>query len=134
MGVSTQNYPLNARVVRSAAIGFAATGTTIPVIDVPAGTLVLKCLLVITTLFAGGTPSLELGGGSDTEGSIDSVDITEGPAATYGASETNTGAYSDDGKYYSAADTIDAVLSASLTAGKAYLFALMVDVADVISD
>jgi hypothetical protein len=134
MGVSTKNYPLNSRIVRSAAIGFAATGTTIPVIDVPAGTLVLKCWLVITTLFAGGSPLLDVGDGADTDGWIDQVDITATGTGTYGASETNTAAYSDDGKYYSAADTIDVVLSASLTAGKAYLFAEMVDVVDVISD
>lgn len=119
-------------VVVSDPITFASTGTTVQAIDVPAKTLVTEVTLIITTAFAGGTPSLDVGDGADVDGWVDTTDITEGTAASYRGDPTNTGAYSDDGKYYTAADTIDVVLSASLTAGVAYVVARMVRLDEVL--
>lgn len=136
MGSSTEQYGLTGRWVRSRQITSADTGTTVAILDVPAGTFIppYGVAIVVTTLFAGGTPSLDIGDGSDDDGWIDTADITEGTAGTYAGTEANTGAYAATGKYYSTQDTLDAVVSASLSAGEAYVFCYMLDVGDVISD
>jgi len=133
MGSSTEQYGLKGRWVRSREITEADTGTTVAILDVPAGTLIPPhgALIVVTTLFAGGTPSIDIGDGTTTDGWIDTTAITEATAGTYADVDA---AYAVTGKYYSAADTIDAVVSASLTAGNAYVFVYMIDVSDVIDD
>lgn len=133
MGSSTEQYGLIGRWVRSRQITASDTGTTVAILDVPAYTLIPPqgAVIVVTTLFAGGTPSLDIGDGDDTDGWIDTTAITEATAATYADVDA---AYAEAGKYYSAADTIDAVVSASLTAGEAYVFVYMIDVSDVIDD
>lgn len=122
------------RWVVSDPITSADTNTTKPVINIPAKTLVTKVYIYVKTAFAGGTPSLDVGDTSDPDGWVDTTDITETSAGLYGASESNTGTttYNVRGKYYSAAATIDAVVSASLTAGVAYVFAHMIDMADIL--
>ena len=133
MGDSTLQYGLTGRWVRSRAITNADTGTTVAILDVPAGTFIPPhgIAIVVATLFAGGTPSLDIGDGDDTDGWIDTTAITEATAGTYADVDA---AYAEAGKYYADADTIDAVVSASLTAGKAYVYAFMLDVADVHGD
>ena len=133
MGSSTAQYGLQGKWVRSREITSADTGSTVAILDVPAGTLIPPhgICIVVTTAFEGGTPSLDIGDGDDTDGWIDTTAITEATAATYADVDA---AYAAAGKYYSAADTIDAVVSASLTAGAAYVFANMIPVADVIGD
>lgn len=136
MGSSTAQYPLTGRWVRSRQVTHSDTGTTVAVLDVPAHTLIpaYGVVMVITTLCAGGTESLDVGDGSDGDGWIDSTDITEVGTGTFTGTEANTGAYAVAGKYYSAADTIDVAVSASMTAGEAYVFAYMIDVSDIIDD
>ena len=136
MGSSTAQYPLTGRWVRSRQITASDTGTTVAILDVPAHTLIpaYGVVAVITTWWAGGTESLDVGDGTDPDGWIDSTDVTETGTGTFAGTEANTGAYAVAGKYYSAADTIDAVVNASLTAGEAYVFAYMIDVSDVIDD
>lgn len=133
MGSSTLNYGLKGRWVRSRAITYGDTGTTVAILDVPAGTLIppQSAMIQITTAFAGGTPSLDIGDGDDTDGWIDSTAITEGTLGPYADVDADLAV---TGKYYASADTIDAVVSASLTAGKAYVFVYMIDVTDVIDD
>ena len=133
MGSSTAQYGLRGRWVRSREITNSDTNTTVAILDVPAGTLIPPhgAVIVVTTAFEGGTPSLDIGDGDDTDGWIDTTAITEATAGTYADVDA---AYAATGKYYSAADTIDAVVSASLTAGAAYVFVLMIDVSDVIDD
>ena len=133
MGDSGLQYGIRGHWVRSRQITYADTGTTVAIIDVPAGTYIppYGVGIVVETLFDGGTPSLDIGDGDTADGWIDSTDITEVTAATYAGTEANTGAYAQAGKYYSAADTIDAVVSASLTAGEAYVFAHLIPVSDV---
>lgn len=114
----------------SDAITSADTGTTKAVLDIPAKTMVMEVLLIITTVFAGGTPSLDIGDGDNPDGWIDSTDITETTLGSYKGTETNTSAYLDTGRYYLTADTIDAVVSASLTGGNAYVIAHVLKLAD----
>jgi len=102
-------------------------------IDIPADTLVKKVWIVITTLFSGGTPSIDVGDSGDGDGWIDTLDITEGTAGTYAGSETNS-ALKLSGKYYSARDFITVTGAIGMTAGVAYVFAEMHDVSDVIDD
>ena len=113
-------------------ITFAGAGATVQAIDVPAKTLVTDVLLVITTAFVGGTPSVDVGDGTDPDGWVDSVDITEGTTGSYKGTETNTAAYLNKGRYYTAADTIDAVLSAGLTSGVGYIVARMIRLDEIL--
>ena len=133
MGSSTAQYGLTGRWVRSRKITYADTGTTVAILDVPANTFIppFGVLIYVNPLWAGGTPSLDIGDSDDTDGWIDTTEITEATAGTYGG---HTNAYALNGKVYTAADTIDAVVAASSTAGAAYVFAFMVDVSDVIDD
>lgn len=136
MGSSTAQYGLTGRWVRSRQITYADTGTTVPIIDVPAGTLIPPkgVVCVVTTLFSGGSPLIDIGDGDNTDGWIDQTDITAGTVGTYSGDETSTAAYIDNGRYYSSADTIDAIVSAGLAAGEAYVFAYMINVSDVVDD
>ena len=92
----------------------------------------------MTTAFAGGTPSIDVGDGDDADGWIDTDDITEGTPGSYRGLQTeganiHTEAYAVAGKYYTAADTIDATLSAGLTAGEGYIVARMIRLDEVVS-
>ena len=103
----------------------------------PAKTLIpaWSVTLVITTAFSGGTPTIDVGDGDNPDGWIDNTDVTEGTAGAYTGTENNTAAYAAAGKYYSSADTIDAVLpDQEITAGEGYVFAYMINVEDVIDD
>ena len=133
MGSSTAQYGLRGKWVRSREVTYADTGTTVALLDVPAGTFIPPhgIAIVITTNWAGGTPSLDIGDGDDTDGWIDTTAITEATAGTYADVDA---AYAVTGKYYSTADTIDAVVAASSTAGAAYVYCYMLDVSDVHSD
>ncbi len=130
MGSTTGQYGIQGHWVRSRQITEADTNTTVAILDVPAGTFIPPhgIAIVVETAFAGGTESIDVGDGDDPDGWIDSTAITEVTPATYADVDA---AYAEAGKYYSAADTIDAVVSASLTAGEAYVFVYMLSVADV---
>lgn len=136
MGSPNNQYSFHGKWVRSRSITEADTGTTVAVIDVPAGTFIPPHMVVlqIVTGFSGGTPSIDIGDQDDADGWIDTVDITEGTPGTYSGSEATTGAYDQQGRVYLAENKITATLSASLTTGKGYVMALLVDVADVIND
>lgn len=116
----------------SDAITEADTGTTKAALQIPAKTLVLEVLCIVTEAFAGGTPSLDVGDGDDVDGWVDTTDITETTIGSYRGDETSTGAYSQSGKYYATADTIDVVVSASLTDGTAYVAARVLDLEDMV--
>jgi hypothetical protein len=135
MGSSTAQYGINGNWVRSRKITIADTNKTVPILDVPAKTLIppFGVVIVVTTLLDGGTPSIDIGDGTDADGWIDTLDITETTAGTYAGTETNS-ALATTGKYYAAADTIDAVVATGLTAGAAYVFAYMIPVDDIIDD
>lgn len=133
MGSASVNYGITGRWVRSRAITNADTNTTVAILDVPAGTLIPPhgIMIQVTTLFAGGTPSIDIGDGADPDGWIDTTAITEATAGPYADVDA---ALAITGKYYAAEDTIDAVVATGLTAGKAYVFAYMINVADMIDD
>lgn len=122
----TRNGKLQGHWLISEAITEADTNTTKPVLEIPANTFVTDVICIVTEAFTGGTPSLDIGDGADPDGWIDTVDITE--AGTTGAYKGSAYAseYAPSGKYYAAADTIDAVISASLTNGTAYVLAYCV--------
>jgi hypothetical protein len=133
MGSSTIQYPLTGRWVRSRAITDADTNTTAVVIDIPAGTFIpaFGVAIEVLTAFAGGTPSLDVGDSADPDGWIDTTEITEATPGTYTGVAA---AFATTGKYYAAADRIEVVVAIGLTAGKAYVLAHLLNVADVIDD
>ena len=116
-------------LVVSAAITDADTNTTVQAIEIPAGTFIppYGVSILVAEDFAGGTPLLDVGD-VDPDGWIDQTEITATTAATYSGVAA---AYAIAGKVYTVADTIDVVVSASLTDGTAYVLALLYDVEDV---
>jgi hypothetical protein len=99
-------------------------------IDVPANTNVLAVGYVVETA-EGGTLTFDLGDGDDVDGYVDGADGNAAGggvsslALTEGAPNTITG-YSN-GKYYSAADTIDMVVNNDADAAKITVVAFLMD-------
>ena len=113
---------INSFHLMSAAITSADANTTKPVLDIPAKTYVKKVWIVVDVLFAGGTPSIDIGDGTDVDGWIDSTDITEATVGAY-SGDGGDAVWSFFGKYYQTADTIDAVIATGLTSGNAFVIA-----------
>lgn len=118
------------KLVISDAITEADTNTTKEVIEIPAGSFIppYGVSIYVAEAFAGGTPSLDVGDGATTDGWVDTTEITE---ATPGMYSGVAAAYAIAGKYYSAKDTIDVVVSASLTDGTAYVIVRYYDFSDL---
>jgi hypothetical protein len=104
---------------RSAAGATALTSTDVlQVISLPAKTLVLAVGADVTTA-EGATLTLDVGDGSDTDGWLDGINANSAtsycsiaPALTEGTPNTLVPAYGQ-GKYYTAADTIDVLINNS---------------------
>lgn len=88
-------------------------GDSLQVISLPAKTYVLRAGIDVTTA-EGGTLTLDLGDGADPDGYLDGVDgnVVASYASTLAVAEgtPNTIVGFSNGKYYSAADTIDLVM------------------------
>lgn len=124
-----QNPLEGPRVLVSDAVTEADTGTTKAVLEVPAGTWIppYGVTIYVAEAFAGGTPSLDVGDGATTDGWVDTTEVTE---TTPGCYSGVAAAYAIAGKYYASADTIDVVVSGSLTDGTAYVMAQTYNFAD----
>lgn len=116
---------------RAAASATALTsGDVIEAIPLPAKSLVLRVGLDVTTA-EGGTLTIDVGDGTDPDGYLDGVDANTAAsycsalALTEGAPNTITG-YSN-GKYYSAADTLDLKIVNAADVAVMRLWALVVD-------
>ena len=133
MGSSAIQYQLQSRWVRSRVITDADTNGTVVVIEIPAGTYIppFGVGIEILTAFAGGTPLLDVGDGDTADGWIDQ---TENDSTTPGTYAGTAAAFALTGKYYAAVGQIKVVVSASLSDGKAYVLAHLLNVADVIDD
>jgi hypothetical protein len=107
-----------------AAAGLTALGATdvLEVIRVPANTLVTNVALEVTTA-EGGTLTIDVGDGDDPDGFLDGVNANT--AAAY-LPVAGTAAY-EQGKYYTAADTIDVTTVNAADAAVMKLTAIMVD-------
>lgn len=100
---------------RSAAGAAAlASGDVLEVIPVPAKTLVMRVGYDVTTA-EGATATFDLGDGSDADGYLNDVDLNSVGSGVMSLALTegtpNTIAGYSNGKYYSAADTIDMTLN-----------------------
>jgi len=117
-------------LVISDAITDADANSTVVAVDIPANTIIPPqgVWVEIVTVFAGGTPSLDVGDGDDDDGWCDTTAITETTVGSYADVDA---AYNVTGKLYTSADTIDVVVATGATSGCAYIMALMYDVSDV---
>jgi hypothetical protein len=100
---------------RSAAGATAlASGDVLEVIPVPAKSLVMRVGYDVTTA-EGATATFDLGDGSDADGYLNDVDLNSVASGVMALALTegtpNTIAGYSNGKYYSAADTIDITLN-----------------------
>jgi hypothetical protein len=100
---------------RSAAGAAAlASGDVLEVIPVPAKSLVMRVGYDVTTA-EGATATFDLGDGSDADGYLNDVDLNSVASGVMALALTegtpNTIAGYSNGKYYSAADTIDVTLN-----------------------
>lgn len=107
-----------------AAAGLTALAATdtLEVIKVPANTLVTNVVLNVTTA-EGGTLTIDVGDGADPDGFIDGVNANT--TAAY-IPVAGTAAF-EQGKYYTAADTIDVTTVNAADAAVMTLTAVMVD-------
>ena len=107
-----------------AAAGLTALGASdiLEVIKVPAKTLVTHVALEVTTA-EGGTLTLDVGDGDNPDGYLDGVN---GNATAAYISVAGTDAF-EQGKYYTAADTIDVVTVNAADTAVMKLTAVMVD-------
>jgi hypothetical protein len=107
-----------------AAAGLTALGAAdiLEVIKVPAKTLVTHVALEVTTA-EGGTLTLDVGDGDNPDGYLDGVN---GNATAAYISVAGTDAF-EQGKYYTAADTIDVTTVNAADAAVMTLTAVMVD-------
>ena len=107
-----------------AAAGLTALTATdvLEVIKVPAKTLVTNVVLEVTTA-EGGTLTIDVGDGDDPDGYLDGVN---GNAAAAYIPVAGTAAF-EQGKFYTAADTIDVTTVNAADAAVMKLTAIMVD-------
>lgn len=107
-----------------AAAGLTALGAAdiLEVIKVPAQTLVTNVVLEVTTA-EGGTLTIDVGDGDDPDGYLDGVN---GNATAAYIPVAGTAAF-EQGKYYTAADTIDVTTVNAADAAVMKLTAIMVD-------
>ena len=108
-----------------------ASGDVLEVIPVPAKALVMRVGYDVTTA-EGATATFDLGDGSDTDGYLNDADLNavgSGVMALTLASGTpNTVAGYSNGKYYSAANTIDVLLNnSSIDTAVVRIWALVAD-------
>tara|TARA_R100000231_G_scaffold47840_2_gene40966 strand:- start:10696 stop:11151 length:456 start_codon:yes stop_codon:yes gene_type:complete len=124
--VSSVTVDLNFATITTerAAAGLTAltSADILEVIKVPAQTLVTHVALEVTTA-EGGTLTVDVGDGDNTDGYLDGVNANA--TAAY-LTVAGTDAY-EAGKYYTAADTIDIVLNNAADAAVMKLTAVMVD-------
>lgn len=118
-----------------AAAGAAAvaSGDVIEAIPLPAKSFVLAVGYDVTTA-EGASATIDLGDGSDTDGYLNDVSLNSvasgAMALALAEAAPNTVAGYSNGKYYSAADTIDVLInSASVDAAKVRIWALVMDCA-----
>ena len=133
MGTDTQVRLTGPTLVRSRAITDADKNSTVTAIEIPAGTMIPPhgVWVQITTLFAGGTPSWDVGDDDDDDGWVDTTAITETTAGTYADVDAP---YAVTGRYYATADTIDVKVATGATAGCGYVYALLYDMSDETPD
>ena len=124
--VSAVSVTLNFATITTerAAAGLTALTATdvLEVIKVPADTLVTNVILNVTTA-EGGTLTIDVGDGDDPDGFLDGVNANA--TAAY-LPVAGTAAY-EQGKYYTAADTIDVTTVNAADAAVMTLTAIMVD-------
>ena len=124
--VSTISVDLNFATITTerAAAGLTAltSGDILEVIRVPANMLVTNVALNVTTA-EGGTLTVDVGDGSNDDGYIDGVNANA--TAAY-ITVAGTDAY-EQGRFYTAADTIDVKLNNAADAAVMTLTAVMVD-------
>lgn len=107
-----------------------ANGDGLEVLRIPAKTLVLRVGLDVTTA-EGGTCTIDVGDGTDPDGFLDGVNANT--VASYcsalalAEAAPNTVVGYSNGKYYSAADTIDVVFVNAADAAVMRVWALVVD-------
>ena len=124
--VSTISVDLNFATITTeraaASLTALAGGDILEVIRVPANTLVTNVALNVTTA-EGGTLTVDVGDGSNDDGYIDGVNANA--TAAY-ITVAGTDAY-EQGRFYTAADTIDVKLNNAADAAVMTLTAVMVD-------
>lgn len=109
----------------------ADANTTKVCLDIASKTFVAEVIAIVTTVLAGGTPSIDVGDADDADGWVDTLDITETTAGSYRGSATNS-PFSITGKYYPTGGQIKAVVATGLTSGSAVVCARVLRLADTL--
>ncbi|MAN64696.1 MAG: hypothetical protein CMI60_22415 [Parvibaculum sp.] len=108
-----------------------AASDVIPVIAVPAGSVIMNAGIEVVTAASSGTTTLDLGTGVDPDCFVDGFDGDSGTAA--GTFAQNAAAFQP--LVCTAADNIDVTIASqsgtALTTGKIRVFAMIMDVSDI---
>jgi len=108
-----------------------AAGDVIPVIAVPAGTMIMNAGIEVDTASSGGTTTFDLGTAVDPDCFVDGMDGASGVAV--GTISQNAAAYQP--LITVAADNIDLKLatqsSTALTFGKVRVYAVLMDISNI---
>lgn len=112
--------PLWARSNRIDAGDQAAPGTTIQLFDVPAHTLVEEIIVDIKAALTG-SPTVNIGDGGDTDRFFDSTTLAPGTAGMK-SSKLDTQPGSGGAYIYTVADTIDMIITGTMSGGTIDVF------------
>jgi hypothetical protein len=112
--------------LRSRRFGFEETGNLVELLETPGGgqfpdkMIILEVVLVVLTLFSGGTPTISIGDAAGATTWINAAAVTSvGLIRSLGPSS--------NGKLYVARERLTATLSGSMVAGQAMLLARVID-------
>lgn len=108
---------------------YNSTGSALE-LDIPASAdepvLLWDVAHIVRTAFAGGTPSIDVGDGSDADAYVDTLSITETSAGNIAYARDNANSEAKaKGEYLTANRKITVTLSASLTAGAGTVLAFI---------
>jgi hypothetical protein len=133
MAQSRQISLTNPKIIVSRAITEADANTTVIAVEVPAKHFIPPkgVTVCVVEVFAGGTPSLDVGDADDDDGWVDSTEVTETTVGSYSGLAAGTAHMSDTGKYYPTGGQIKVVVATGATGGTAYVIVTMYDFTDV---
>lgn len=108
--------------VVSRAITHSDANTTVGV-NIPANVFIPPwgVRLYVVEAFAGGSPSLDVGDTTTTNGWIATADVDETTPNWYCGTAANGATYAPTGRVYTSADTIDVTVATGATNGTAYV-------------
>ena len=103
---------------------------TFTVAEIPAKTLVMCSCVVVSTLWAGTSPTIDLGAGSNADAFVDNTDVTQGTVGAYFGDGGDATSY--EGQYYAAKTPVTITIGGTPSAGECVGVLQCLDLSDVV--